>query len=189
MKHERNIKPAPKQNWRLKKTLARRLDFRPIEDADVKFAYAAYKKGALAPMAGPFVQTEMKPVEFKATFEETVLSRYHGAWTLFGETPRGFVQIGMVFAFHSHADPALSPFMIIGDIVWFPWASHRNKVESAVNFFDKIRTSIPMMDYAHGDTNRRFFEMLCKHGVMRRIGTMFNLVKGEPTAVFETRVG
>lgn len=188
MKHERSIKPEPKQNWRLKKTLARRIEFRPIENEDVRYAWAAYKKGNLAPMAGPFAKTDMTAEEFSTTFETAVITRYHGGWTLFAQSPKGFIPIGFVFAFHSHADPALSPFMIIGDIVWCPWATARNKIEAAVYFFSRIRNEIPMMDYAAGDVNKKFMEMLARHGIMRRIGTTFNLVKGEPVAVFETRV-
>ena len=45
-----------------------------------------------------------------------------------------------------------------------------------------------MVDYAHGDVNKKFFEMLARHGVMRRIGTTYSIVKGEPTAIFETRL-
>lgn len=178
-----------RSKWRLRKTLARKTAFRPIEAEDVKFAWAAYKKGALATMAGPFAQTNMGADEFNIGFQSTVLSRYHGAWTLFAEVPkRGYMPVGLVMAFYSHAEHALSPFMIIGDIVWFPWASARNKVEAAVNFFNTMRKQIPMMDYSHGEQTIRFFEMMCKHGIMRRVGTTYNVVKGEPTAIFETRV-
>lgn len=186
MKHERGIVAAP--SWRLKKTLSRRIEFRPIENDDVKYAWAAYKKGNLAPMAGPFAEGGLTAEEFKAAFEVAILTRYHAAWTLFAETPKGFIPVGFVLAFHSHPDPMMSPFMIVGDIVWCPWATKRNKVESAVGFFSQIRNTIPMVDYAHGDVNKKFFEMLARHGVMRRIGTTFNIVHGEPTAVFETRV-
>lgn len=178
---------SPTYKWRLKKTRARRLEFRPIEAEDVKFAWAGYKKGALKDMAGPLSDDSLTAEQFNETFQEIVVKRYHGAWTLFASTKRGFMPVGMVFAFWSHGE--LSPFMIVGDIVWFPWASARNKVESAVNFFHIIRQTYPMMDYAYGDTNRRFFDVLCQHGVMRRVGTTFNVVKGEPVAVYETRVG
>ena len=183
------FKAAPRKNWRLRKTLARRVSFRPIEEEDVRFAYAGYKKGALAPMAGIFAQFNMSAEEFSVAFPATVTTRYHGAWTLFAEAPkRGFVPVGMVMAFYSHAEHALSPFMIIGDIVWFPWASARNKIEAAVNFFSIMRKKIPMMDFAHGDENQRFFEMMAKHGIVRRVGTTLNVVAGKPTAIFETRI-
>lgn len=187
MKHEREIKAAPKQSWRLKRTLARKLHFRPIEAEDIKYAWAAYKSGALKDMAGPFADLGMSADAFNVQFQAIVPTRYHGAWTLLAETKKGFIPAGMVFAFYSHADVALSPFMIIGDIAWFPWASSRNRIESAVNFFNTIRATIPMMDYAHGPINRRFFDMICKHGVMQRIGTTHNVVKGEATAIYETR--
>jgi hypothetical protein len=121
------------------------------------------------------------------TFESQVMRRYHGAWTLSAETRRGFLPVGLVMAFHSHFEHALCPFMIVGDLIWFPWASKRNRIESAVGFFHRMRNEIPMVDYAHGEVNKRFFEMICRHGVMRRIGTTFNVVAGEPVAVFETR--
>ena len=189
MKHERDIKPAPRPNWRLKKTLARRLEFRPIEAEDVRYAYAAYKKGALKDMAGPFADPSMTAEQFDVAFQSIVPTRYHGAWTLFAETRKGFLPVGMVFAFYSHADHALAPFMIIGDMAWFPWASPRNRIEAVVYFFNRIRGEIPLVDYAIGEVNKRFFEMICQHGVMRRVGTTFNVAKGEPVAVFETRVG
>ena len=186
MRHER---VATRSFWRLKKTLARKVGFRPIEAEDVRFAYAGYKKGALAPMAGPFAQTDMTAEEFAVTFPALVTARYHGAWTLFADAPkRGYMPVGIVMAFYSHAEHALSPFMIIGDIVWFPWASARNKIEAAVNFFSIMRKQIPMMDFAHGDENQRFFEMMAKHGIVRRVGTTLNVVQGKPTAIFETRI-
>lgn len=163
------------------------MDFRPIESQDVKFAWAGYKEGALADMAGPFAAPGMDAKTFKATFEATVLARYNGAWTLFAQTAKGFVPVGMVFAFYSHAEHALSPFMIIGDIIWFSWAKPRHRVEAAVNFLSIIRKSIPLMDYAHGQTNRRFWDVMCAHAVCRRVGTTWNVVKGEPTAIYETR--
>lgn len=188
MKHEREIKPGP-QRWRLKRTLARRVEFRRSADEDLKYIWAAYKKGALEPMAGPFADTGMDRDAFKETFGHALLHRYDAEWTLLAECAKGFIPVGLVLAFHGHKDTTISPFMVIGDILWFPWASHRNKIESAVNFFNRMRNEIPMIDYAHGDTNKRFFEMLARHGIMRRVGTTFSIVHGEPTAVFETRIG
>lgn len=173
-----------KQYWRLSKTLARKLDFRPIEDEDVKYAWAAYKKGCLASMG--FQDTNLSAEEFKTTFTAEVSTTYHGAWTLFAETRRGYMPVGMVLGFYSHPDPQRAVFMIVGDMLWMPWASKRNKIESAVNFFNKMRSQIPMVEYAN-EQHKRFFEMIAKHGIIRRVGTMFNVYRGEPCAVFETR--
>lgn len=155
-----------------------------MEDEDVRYSWAAYKKGCLKDMAGPLAEDGLSAEQFKAAFETVVIQRYNGAWTLFAETPRGFLPVGMVFAYYSH--PVASPFMIISDIVWMPWATGRNKIESAVNFFNATRNEIPMVYYAYGDSNKRFFEMLARHGIMRRIGITFNVMRGEPVHVFET---
>ena len=152
----------------------------------MRYAWAAYKSGALKDMSAPFNELGMTADRFKAAFETIVTTRYHGAWTLFAETPKGFIPVGFVFAFYSHTEHAFSPFMIVGDLVWCPWATVRNKIEAAVYFFSRIRKEIPMMDYAYGPTNQRFFEMLARHGIMRRIGITFNVVKGEPVHIFET---
>ena len=71
---------------------------------------------------------------------------------------------------------------------WFDLsrATKRNWLESAVNFFAKIRTQIPTMAYAVNADGKRLFEVLAKHGVVRRIGTTFNVNPGEPVPVFET---
>lgn len=153
----------------------------------MRYLWAAYKKGCLAGMAAPFDRTDMNADAFREEFEATVTTRYHGAWTLFAETSKGFIPVGCILGFYSHPLPSFSPFMIVGDIVWMPWASARNKIESAVNFFTKVRKDIPMMDYAYGTTAVKFMEMVARHGVMRRVGTTYNVVKGEPVAVFETR--
>jgi hypothetical protein len=161
------------------------VDFRPIEAGDVRWTYAAYKAGALASMGGPFTETAMSAAEFKSAFEAEVTSRYAGAWTLFAMTARGFIPVGCVLGFYSHPDPRLSPFMIVGDMLWFPWSSARNRIEAAVNFFKVIRLTIPMVEYA--DENARpFFEMIARHGIVRRVGTMFSVYPDKPTAVFET---
>lgn len=177
--------PEAKPTWRLSKTLARKLDFRPIEEDDVKYAWAAYKKGALASMGGMFAEPQLTADEFKTAFAAEVTTTYHGAWTLFAETKKGYLPIGIVLGFYSHPNPRFAPFMIVGDMLWFPWSSARNRIESAVHFFNKIRSQIPMVEYA-SEQHKRFFEMIMRHGIMRRIGTSHNVYPGQGTAVYET---
>lgn len=186
MKHERGIRAGPKPTWWRGKTLARKLHFRPIEREDLRYIWAAYKKGSLASMGGIFADTGMEAPDFEVAFEAEIKTTYHGAWALFADTKKGFIPVGLVLAFWSHPDPRYSPFMIVGDMIWFPWASARNKIESAVNFFNAIRREIPMVEYAD-DKARRFFEVIAQHGIMRRVGTSFNVYPGVATAVFETR--
>lgn len=181
MKH---VKPPVK--WRLRKTLARAADFRPIEQEDLRHIWAAYGKGALASMGGEWGKGDLPALEFIAAFKKEIDDNYHGAWTLFAQTTKGLRPVGLVLGFWSHPNPRLAPFMIVGDMIWFPWSSPRNRIEAAVQFFHRIRSEIAMVEYAR-DEHKRFFEMICHHGIMRRIGTTYNVYPGEGTAVYETR--
>ena len=174
------------QKWRLSRTLSRRVEFRPIEDEDMKFLAAAYKKGDLKSLGPTFASTEMEYEAFREAFIREVMTNYHGAWTLFAQTRKGFMPVGAVLGFYPHPNKAVTPFMIVGDILWFWWASPRNRVEAAVKFFSAIRDQTPMMEFA-SEAHMPFFEMLAKHGVMRRVGTSFNVYPAGKTALFETR--
>ena len=172
-------------NWRLKKTLSRRLEFRPIEQEDMRYIWAAYKGGSLASMGGAFSESEMNAEEFKTAFEAEITTRYHAAWTMFAETKRGFVPVGFVLGFYAHPEPQFAPYMIVGGIVWFGWASKRNIIECTVKFFNEIRNTLPMIGYAN-EEHKRLYEIVAMHGIMRRVGTSHNVFDG-PAAVFETR--
>lgn len=169
----------PVNKWRLRRTLRRSVDFRPIEDSDVPYAFAAYKLGSLDPMG---ITSGLSAKDFKSEFEQTVLSRFFAAWTLFAGTRKGFIPVGMVFA---EATPN-KPFMTIDGMVWFPWSSKRNKIESAVNFLDRIRKEYPLMFYAVNE-HKRMYEVCAMHGIVRRVGTSYVAVPGKAAAVFETR--
>lgn len=169
----------------MKKTLARRPDFRPIEADDVKYAWAAYLKGSLASMGGQLADEGMAAPEFKEVFEREILENYHGAWTLFSQPIGSGKPVGFLLGFWSHPNPKYAPFMIVGAIMWFPWASPRSRIEAAVGFFNRVRKEIPMVEYA-SEEHKRFFEVIMRHGIMRRIGTSHNVYPGAPAAVFET---
>lgn len=175
-----------KPNWRLKKTISRPVDYRPIEQDDVKYAWISYKKGALADLGPKFADTSMNADEFKIAFQVEVTTAYHGAWTLLAQTPRGFMPVGFVLGFWSHPEPRYSVFMNVGAMVWLPIASKRNKIETAIYFFNSIRNDFPMVEYAR-EKDKRFFEVVARHGIMRRVGTSHNIYPGEPAAVYETR--
>src|SRR5690242_3874394 len=96
---ERSISESPKSasvsRPRLSRTLKRPgVSFRPIEDDDIKYAGAAWKKGALEG-ADPIFAREMTPEEFRKTFTDYVL-RGGSAWTLMAETSRGRMPAAIV---------------------------------------------------------------------------------------------
>lgn len=148
----------------------------------MRYMWAAYKKGSLAPMGPQFADPVMAADEFKAAFEQWVLANCHAAWTLVGHTKRGFIPVGVVFA--SWAPNA--PFMIISDISWLPWASKRNIIECTVAFFEGARKEFMFQGYALPE-HKRMYEVCMMHGIMRRVGTSYVAIPGKPTAVFETR--
>ncbi len=165
--------PVPK--WRLTRTLRRRnVGYRPIEDADIKYAWAAFKHGALADVGLP--DAEIAPAEFKSKFEQWVLEHCHAAWTLLAGKPIGLVLGGWA--------PS-GGYMIIGAFVFMPWASKRTIIEATVNFVSEIRKEYPFMGYALPH-HKRLYEVVARHGVMRRVGTSQIAIPGERCAVFET---
>lgn len=180
MKSASDSAPRPTK-WRLKKTLKRSASYRPIEDEDVKYAWAAYKKGALASMGEAFTQ-EMNAEQFKHLFEAFVLANHHAAWTLIAPTAKGRIPVGVVLA----AWAPNAPYMIVNGMCWFPWASHRNILEAIVSFLSGVRKEQPLVFYALPE-HKRTYEVCAMHGVVRRVGTSFIAFPGKQAAVYETR--
>lgn len=166
-----------KQVWRLRKTLSRHIEIRPIEDADIRYSWAGYKAGRLAPMG--FAEG-LKADQFKPAFEAFVLSHTHAAWTIIAETKMGLRPIG--FAMGAWAPQ--EAFMIITGIVWFPWASKRNIIEGTVAFFNRLNKQMGWMGFAATE-HKPVYEVCMKHGIMRRIGT--SELSGQRVAVYEAR--
>lgn len=167
--------------WRLKRTLKRSASYRPIEDEDVKYAWAAYKKGALAPMGEAFTQ-EMNADQFRQLFEAFVVQNHHAAWTLLAPTGKGKIPVGIVLA----AWAPNAPYLIVNGACWFPWASKRNIIETSVCFFAGVRKEHQLVFYALPE-HKRAYEVCAMHGVIRRVGTSFVAIPGKQCAVFETR--
>ena len=163
-----------KSKWRLSRTLARAVEVRPIEDSDIKYVWAAYRKGALSELA----EEGMDATRFKVAFEEYVLLNFNAAWTITAKTKDGMVPVGLVFGSWA----PLKMFMVLGGIVWFPWASKRNILEGTVAYSNRLRKEMPIMGFARNE-HKRLYEVCCIHGIMRRVGT--TMLLGEPVAVFE----
>lgn len=166
--------------WRLKKTLARKLDFRPIEQEDVSYAWAAYKKGSL----GTIFPEDLNAQDFTQLFQQFAIGRYDGVWTLFAETGKGFIPVGLAVGFWPHREAM--QWMLMDAFVWFPWASSRNKIESAVNFLNGVRHQIPMIGFVKSE-DRTFVDVIAKHGILNRVGTSYNIFPGERASIWETR--
>lgn len=165
----------PVNKWRMKRTLRRRPSHRPIEAGDLRYLWAAYKSGALIGLGVP---GWLSPEQFSAFVDKKVTASCHCAWAmLMGDKPVGFV-----FGAWS---PAVQKVMEIVLVVWMPWASNRNIIESAVNFIREIKKEYRCMGYALPE-HKRLYEVAAAHGLVRRIGTSYNAIPGRPTAMFES---
>lgn len=169
----------PPRKWRLRRTLKRHFDYRPIETDDIKYIWAAYKKGELSAIG--LAKEDMTPDEFRQTVERGIVENCHAAWTLIAETGKGFIPVGIVLA----AWAPNASYLIVTGMAWLPWASKRNKVEAMVGFLNGVRKEFPLMFYALFE-HLRMYEVCAKHGVVRRVGTSLNAIPGKQCAVFET---
>lgn len=147
---------------------------------DVRYIYAAWKLGGT-----PLNAIEADgPDSFADAFAEHVSARYDVAYTMIADPPgKSAMPVGVVFG--------IAPFygqnvMWIGDFLWFPWASPRNKIESAVHFFNQLRKECTVIGFAEPEVID-FFEHICRYGVMRRAGTVFDMFREGAMAVFQTR--
>ncbi len=163
------------QVWQVTRTLKRKPSFRVIEVGDLRYLWAAYKKGALIGLGVPGYLTAD---EFNAFVDKKVRENCHFAWALL----MGGKPVGFVFGAWS---PAVKNVLEIVLVVWMPWASKRNIIESAVNFIREIRKEYRCMGYALPE-HRGLYEVAAKHGLVRRIGTSYNAIPGRPTALFES---
>lgn len=168
----------PVSKWRLKRTLSRQTDYRPIELDDLRYLWAAYKKGCFV----WFADRDLNPEQFKQQFTEFVMSRAHSAWTLIAHTKNGYIPVGIVICTLGEGGWHL----VVSAIVWFPWASKRNMIESMVGFFSRARKEFRFIGYALPE-HKRMYEVCCAHGLGQRIGTSMNVLPGHPVAIFETR--
>src|SRR5512139_1223519 len=164
-----------KKSWRLSKTLSRRIEIRPIENEDVKYAWAAYKQGRVTEFDFP---RDLSASAFKDEFEKFVLTRVNAAWTVIADTKSGFMPVGIALG---NWGPS---FMIMSWMEWFPWASKRNVLEGTVAIVNRLRKQFPMICFAT-DEHKRLYETCCMHGIVHRVGTSYSM--GQKMTVFEAR--
>lgn len=171
----------PKHNpWSVKKTTNRSPEIKQLEDGDIFYAWASYKSGGFDDVFKP----DLDAKQFRDAFSELISSRYDAAWLLSAKTTkRGVFPVGMALGFWPHR--IARPFLVLDALVWFPWASARNRVESTVEFLNKMRREIQMIGFARAK-DKRFMETLARHGIGRRIGTSMSIFADGPASVWET---
>lgn len=147
-----------------------------MEDDDVKFAGAAWKLGAFK--GGPVFDREMTPQEFRESFTNLVTS-LGAAWTVLADGPKGIRPIGMIFGV------AAGKVLTLTRAVPMPWSTTRQRVQGFLAWLNAMRRELVVLEYAkHSD--KRFWEQMCRYGVMRRVGTIYDM-DVEPIALFQSR--
>ena len=75
-------------------------------------------------------------------------------------------------------------YILLGDIIWLPWATPRQRLETTVEFCKEIGRTKPAQFY-FAEPEKKLGLYLCRLGIARRIGTS-EALGGE--RLFETRV-
>ena len=66
------------------------------------------------------------------------------------------------------------------------WASSRNKIECAIHALNELRKEYILL--LHSNMNdKEFYVNIAKHGVIRRVGTIYDVYDDGPAALFQTR--
>jgi len=78
------------------------------------------------------------------------------------------------------------PMLFIGNAVWFKWSSDRNKLEAAIHALNELRKDYIVILHNHMD-DKAFYEVIAKHGVTRRVGSVYDVYDDSPAQVWQTR--
>lgn len=132
-----------------------------MQDGDLAYAYAAYKQGAF-----PGMPEGLRPRGFDLKFYEAA-AFVEEIYTLTARHDGGRRPVGLILA-RIAEEPDMAP-RIEPHLLWFPWATPRNKLETSVKWLAEMRLKYlvlimtPLKD-------KIFFTHLCRHGVLRVIG-------------------
>ena len=101
-------------------------------------------------------------------------------YTLIGQTKNGKIPVGLFSGKFN------GPMLFIGSAVWFKWASSRNKIECAVHALNELRKEYIVLLHSNMK-DKEFYVNIAKHGVIRRVGTIYDVYDDGPAALFQTR--
>ena len=160
-KSDSDSRPRPK----LSIVLKRKPLYRNLEEDDIKYLWAVYKKNG----------GELNAKEYKEQLLSGVVSSYDYAWTMEVEKP-----VGVAFGIQA------GPMVLFGDVQWFPWATRRNKYESMTNILNNLRKERLVIFYCNKEHNN-FYIHISRMGVIRRVGHIHGIYENEPSILFETR--
>jgi len=128
----------------------------------MKWFYASYKMG------GGMSNAEL----FRREFIDK-LNNYDMAWVLEHDRPYGIVY-GLF----------IGNFIVVGNTQWLEWATKRNKIEGFVKLLNELRKEEHVLGWCTHD-DKAFFNYICKHGIARRVGTIY---EDQTLCLYQTRM-
>lgn len=146
----------------------RDLTIQDVDEEDGRIAYFNYRLGTLP--KGWKTREGIAPVDFLVELEQFVSDNYDRAWSIRHEDV-----ICMVFG------RDIGGFLIVGDVIWNPKSTPRQKVEAAYKFFSEIDAVITGVDFE----TKKYYERIMDYGILRRVGT--NYKDGQRYAQYESK--
>lgn len=153
---------------RLNRTLKRNPQVRDLTGDDLKYLWVAYKQGSLP------LQEGLTPQEFDDAAIDALLSIYNFGWTFLKDNK----PIGFTFA------SSVGPFLFLGDAIWLPNASPRNKIEHATNLLNILRKETKAM-FTCEQKDNDYYLHIARHGIIRRVGHITGMDK--PMILWESK--
>lgn len=136
-----------------------------FENADLRYAFAAYKKGGLKDFNLP---DDLEPNDFNEAFIQKVSENFHFAWTMIAKSSNGMIPIGFVFGINN------GTYLHIGSLTFFPWATDRNILEGVTKFLDEIRGNTMALWLT--EEKNVLFQKIAKTKIIRRVGTVYDFI-------------
>lgn len=163
-----------------------------MSDGDWPFLIAAYKKGAFDEVLRGLQRTfdlpeivELTNEEFRVLFTEFFRGREHYILTARAsafKTMDGQVPVALV-------DTNPEDHRMVLRVMWFPWASPRNRIEATVRFLDDHRKERLILIF-DDEKSHRFFIRMAQYGILKRIGPASGPIpfweNGEKSVIWRT---
>ena len=151
------------------------------------YFWAAYKYGCFKNLNGGFIDGLTKD-RLSELLENYISDNNLTPFSIFANIDGKKRIIGIALFF------IRGRLMETSDIIWFPWATKRLILEGYVNFVNSIRKQsnndmgqkYVIIEYAQ-EKDVKFFDHVCSYGIMRRVGTSYELYHNEKCCIYESR--
>lgn len=157
---------------KLRRTLYRGVNVRIITDADWEYIWADYKKGNMEFLNNAYeMPKDVESEDFRKEVETRMFAvGFNAAWIIHGHSWRRKKEpLGFVIA-------RIDGHRMDSHIHYFYFATKRNKLEGTVKFIQEMRQLYTIIAHVRPE-DERFFEHLCRYGIGRKVGVIFEWTK------------